>query len=66
MQHKTLLSSLLRVKLKKMPSIRETLKEMDVTPDQVFSEIMPKYDEPSPTNGTAPTPLINYLDVNQS
>lgn len=49
-----------------MPSIRETLKEMDVTPDQVFSEIRPKYDEPSPTNGTAPTPLINYLDVNQS
>ncbi|XP_067251346.1 renin isoform X2 [Chanodichthys erythropterus] len=55
--------ALWRVKLKKMPSIRETLKEMDVTPDQVFSEIMPKYDEPSPTNGTAPTPLINYLDT---
>uniref|UniRef100_A0A671KS16 renin n=1 Tax=Sinocyclocheilus anshuiensis TaxID=1608454 RepID=A0A671KS16_9TELE len=51
------------VKLKKMPSIRETFKEMGVTPAQVFSEIMPKYDEPSPTNGTAPTPLINYLDT---
>ncbi len=53
-----------RVKLKKLPSIRETLKELGVTPAQVFSEIMPKYEEPSPTNGTAPTPLINYLDVN--
>uniref|UniRef100_A0A9J7X096 renin n=1 Tax=Cyprinus carpio carpio TaxID=630221 RepID=A0A9J7X096_CYPCA len=46
-----------------MPSIRETLKELGVTPAQVFSEIMPKYDEPSPKNGTAPTPLINYLDT---
>ncbi|RXN20202.1 renin-like protein [Labeo rohita] len=55
--------ALWRVKLKKMPSIRETLKEMGVTPAQVFSEIMSKYDEPSPTNGTAPTPLINYLDT---
>ncbi|XP_016335447.1 renin-like [Sinocyclocheilus anshuiensis] len=55
--------ALWRVKLKKMPSIRETFKEMGVTPAQVFSEIMPKYDEPSPTNGTAPTPLINYLDT---
>nr|AAI62339.1 Renin [Danio rerio]AAI62351.1 Renin [Danio rerio]AAO41706.1 renin precursor [Danio rerio] len=55
--------ALWRVKLKKMPSIRETLKEMSVTPAQVLSEIMPKYQEPSPTNGTAPTPLINYLDT---
>uniref|UniRef100_A0A8C2DGT1 renin n=1 Tax=Cyprinus carpio TaxID=7962 RepID=A0A8C2DGT1_CYPCA len=51
------------VKLNKMPSIRETLKKMGVTAAQVFSEIMPKCDEPSPTNGTAPTPLINYLDT---
>ncbi|KTG06658.1 hypothetical protein cypCar_00007535 [Cyprinus carpio] len=55
--------ALVRVKLNKMPSIRETLKKMGVTAAQVFSEIMPKCDEPSPTNGTAPTPLINYLDT---
>ncbi|XP_016392408.1 renin-like [Sinocyclocheilus rhinocerous] len=59
----TSVQALWRVKLKKMPSIRENLKEMGVTPAQVFSEIMPKYDEPSPKNGTAPTPLINYLDT---
>lgn len=53
----------IRVKLKKMPSIRETLKEMGVTPAQVLSQIMSKMNDPSPKNGTAPTPLINYLDV---
>uniref|UniRef100_A0A3B1K1A8 renin n=1 Tax=Astyanax mexicanus TaxID=7994 RepID=A0A3B1K1A8_ASTMX len=59
-----LLSCLNRVRMKKMPSIRETLKETGVTPAQVFAELELKSDiSLSPRNGTAPTPLTNYLDA---
>lgn len=47
-----------------MPSIRETLHEMGVSPAQLFAELAQKSkDDLSPSNGTAPTPLTNYLDV---
>ncbi|MBN3325215.1 RENI protein, partial [Atractosteus spatula] len=56
--------ALIRISLKKMPSIRETLREMGVSPAQVFAEMAQKmgFDTP-PSNGTAPTPLTNYLDT---
>lgn len=47
-----------------MPSIRETLKEMGVTPAEMSAALAPKLDASrSLHNGTAPTPLTNYLDV---
>uniref|UniRef100_A0A8C9S2F5 renin n=1 Tax=Scleropages formosus TaxID=113540 RepID=A0A8C9S2F5_SCLFO len=50
--------------LKKMPSIRQTLQEMGVSPAQVFPELARKAgDILSLQNGTAPTPLTNYLDT---
>uniref|UniRef100_A0AAR2LYK5 renin n=1 Tax=Pygocentrus nattereri TaxID=42514 RepID=A0AAR2LYK5_PYGNA len=51
------------VTLKKMPSIRDTLKEIGFTPAQVFAELAQKLDviSSSPSNGT--TPLTNYLDT---
>ncbi|KAG9339723.1 hypothetical protein JZ751_023370, partial [Albula glossodonta] len=53
-----------RITLKKMPSIRETLREMGVTPAQIFSQLSQTTgDSPTPSNGTAPTPLTNYLDT---
>lgn len=53
-----------RVKLKRMPSIRETLMEMGVSVEQVLTELAQRgADEPN--NGTVPTPLTNYLDVSQ-
>ncbi|KAL2103671.1 hypothetical protein ACEWY4_000539 [Coilia grayii] len=53
-----------RVSLKKMPSIRETLQDMGVTPEEVYAQLIQKTgDSPSPSNGTAPTPLTNYLDT---
>lgn len=45
-----------RIGLKKMPSIRETLREMGVSAEQVLTE-------QDTNNGTVPTPLTNYLDV---
>uniref|UniRef100_A0A4W5JZR5 renin n=1 Tax=Hucho hucho TaxID=62062 RepID=A0A4W5JZR5_9TELE len=60
----SLLSYLIRISLKKMPSIRETLHEMGVSPAQLFAELAQKSkDDLSPSNGTAPTPLTNYLDT---
>nr|AYG86849.1 cathepsin D [Salvelinus malma] len=57
-------NALQRISLKKMPSIRETLHEMGVSPAQLFTELAQKSkDDLSPSNGTAPTPLINYLDT---
>ncbi|XP_028849416.1 renin [Denticeps clupeoides] len=54
--------ALRRITLKKMPSIRETLKEMGV--EEVFAQLAQKSgDDASPHNGTAPTPLTNYLDT---
>ncbi|XP_063063736.1 renin [Engraulis encrasicolus] len=52
-----------RVSLKKMPSIRETLQDMGVTPEEVYAQLIQKTSDPSPSNGTAPTPLTNYLDT---
>lgn len=47
-----------------MPSIRMTLKEMGVTPAQMFAELgLDLNNGASLCNGTAPTPLTNYLDV---
>ncbi|XP_062315133.1 renin [Osmerus eperlanus] len=54
--------ALRRVTLKKMLSIRETLREMGVSPSQVFAEQALKSTD-DPSNGTAPTPLTNYLDT---
>ncbi|CAB1336093.1 unnamed protein product [Coregonus sp. 'balchen'] len=56
--------ALLRISLKKMPSIRETLHEIGVSPAQLFAELAQKSkNDLSPSNGTAPTPLTNYLDT---
>ncbi|XP_060737419.1 renin [Tachysurus vachellii] len=57
--------ALRRITLKKMPSIREALKDTGVTPAEVFTVLAPKMDaSPSLHNGKAqfPTPLTNYLD----
>lgn len=54
--------SVFRIALKKMPSIRETLREMGVSPEQVLTELA-QMNTPGPNNGTVPTPLTNYLDV---
>ncbi|XP_010864075.2 renin [Esox lucius] len=54
--------ALQRIALKRMPSIRETLHGMGVSPTQFFAEVAQKSkDDPSPSNGT--TPLTNYLDT---
>lgn len=53
-----------RVKLKRMPSIRETLMEMGVSVEQVLTELAQRSSD-EPNNGTVPTPLTNYLDVSQ-
>lgn len=53
-----------RVKLKRMPSIRETLMEMGVSVEQVLTELA-RGSSDEPNNGTVPTPLTNYLDVSQ-
>ncbi len=45
-----------------MPSIRETLREMGVSVEQVLTELAQKSKDDS-SNGTVPTPLTNYLDV---
>ncbi len=47
-----------------MPSIRETLREMDVSAEQVLTELVQKSTDDT-NNGTVPTPLTNYLDVRQ-
>ncbi|KAK0155088.1 Renin [Merluccius polli] len=54
--------ALRRVTLKKMPSIRENMREMGIALDQVFPVLTYKTTD-DPTNGTAPTPLTNYLDT---
>uniref|UniRef100_A0A3Q2NVH8 renin n=1 Tax=Fundulus heteroclitus TaxID=8078 RepID=A0A3Q2NVH8_FUNHE len=53
---------LIRIALKKMPSIRETLQEMGVSAEQVLSELA-QMSTADPNNGTVPTPLTNYLDT---
>ncbi|KAM9429594.1 renin-like [Salvelinus alpinus] len=57
-------NALQRISLKKMPSIRETLHEIGVSPAQFFAELAQESkDDPSTSNGTTPTPLTNYLDA---
>ncbi|KAI5622003.1 cathepsin E precursor, partial [Silurus asotus] len=57
-------NALRRITLRKMPSIRETLKETGVTPKEMLAILAPKLDSsPSLHNGTATTPLTNYLDT---
>ncbi|KAM9786006.1 renin [Neosynchiropus ocellatus] len=51
-----------RIAMKKMPSIRETLKEMGVSVEQVLTELT-QIQTGNPNNGTVPTPLTNYLDT---
>lgn len=51
-----------RVRLQKMPSIREMLREMGVSVEQVLTD-MAQRSADDPSNGTVPTPLTNYLDV---
>lgn len=47
-----------------MPTIRETMKDTGVTAAEMIAVLAPKFDAgPSLHNGTAPTPLTNYLDV---
>ncbi|KAJ3586986.1 hypothetical protein NHX12_013377 [Muraenolepis orangiensis] len=54
--------TLRRVTLKKMPSIRDTMRELGMVLDQVLPALTQKTSD-DPTNGTAPTPLTNYLDT---
>ncbi|KAJ8400182.1 hypothetical protein AAFF_G00398760 [Aldrovandia affinis] len=56
--------ALRRINLKKMPSIRETLREIGVSPAKILAALAEtSADGPSSSNGTAPTPLINYFDT---
>ncbi|RVE70727.1 hypothetical protein OJAV_G00067160 [Oryzias javanicus] len=54
--------ALRRIALKKMPSIRETLQEMGVSAEHVLSQLA-QMKPADNNNGTAPTPLTNYLDT---
>ncbi|XP_078110120.1 renin [Sander vitreus] len=54
--------ALRRISLKKMPSIRETLREMSVSAEQILTELAQKSTDDN-KNGTVPTPLTNYLDT---
>uniref|UniRef100_A0A8C3N5I4 renin n=1 Tax=Geospiza parvula TaxID=87175 RepID=A0A8C3N5I4_GEOPR len=51
--------------LRRMPSIRQTLQEMGVKVRDVFPELRraARGAGDGPRNGTAPTPLTNYLDT---
>ncbi|XP_029429998.1 LOW QUALITY PROTEIN: renin [Rhinatrema bivittatum] len=53
-----------RIPLKKMPSIRETLRAMGLKASDIFSELKLKRSSASNAdNGTAQTVLTNYLDT---
>ncbi|KAA8590908.1 hypothetical protein FQN60_001851 [Etheostoma spectabile] len=54
--------ALRRISLKKMPSIRETLRERSVSAEQILTELAQKSTDNN-KNGTVPTPLTNYLDT---
>lgn len=62
------LSCALRIALRRMPSIRQTLQEMGVKVADVFPELRQgrRSGVAGPRNGTAPTLLTNYLDVRPS
>uniref|UniRef100_A0A3Q3K8J2 renin n=1 Tax=Monopterus albus TaxID=43700 RepID=A0A3Q3K8J2_MONAL len=49
------------ISLKKMPSVRETLREMGVSAEQVLTEVDKEIADAT-NNGNVPTPLTNYLD----
>ncbi|XP_039941891.1 renin [Hirundo rustica] len=57
--------TLQRIALRRMPSIRQTLQEMGVKVREVFPELRRgrRGAGDAPRNGTAPTPLTNYLDT---
>ncbi|XP_035243036.1 renin [Anguilla anguilla] len=56
--------ALRRVSLRKMPSVRETLRDMGVSPAQALAALAEApAGDPASGNGTAPTPLINYFDT---
>ncbi|NWI39763.1 RENI protein, partial [Picathartes gymnocephalus] len=57
--------ALQRIALRRMPSIRQTLREMGVKVREVFPELRrgSRGGGLGPRNGTAPTPLTNYLDT---
>ncbi|RLV73082.1 hypothetical protein DV515_00017273, partial [Chloebia gouldiae] len=57
--------ALQRIALRRMPSIRQTLREMGVKVREVFPELrrVTRGGEDGPRNGTAPTLLTNYLDT---
>lgn len=57
-----------RVALRRMPSIRQTLREMGMKVSDVFPELgrSRRSGTAGPRNGTAPTLLTNYLDVSVS
>ncbi|XP_068189381.1 renin isoform X2 [Antennarius striatus] len=54
--------ALRRIGLKKMPSIRETLRELGVSLEQVLTEMNQRSADDF-NNGTVPTVLTNYLDT---
>ncbi|NWS07969.1 RENI protein, partial [Motacilla alba] len=57
--------ALQRIALRRMPSIRQTLREMGVKVREVFPELRraTRGGGDGPRNGTAPTLLTNYLDT---
>ncbi|NWI14567.1 RENI protein, partial [Crypturellus soui] len=57
--------ALQRIPLRRMPSIRQTLREMGVKVSDVFPELRAggRRGAAGPRNGTAPTVLTNYLDT---
>ncbi|XP_013871100.1 renin [Austrofundulus limnaeus] len=53
---------LIRISLKKMPSIRESLQEMGVSAEQVLSKLT-QMSTADANHKAVPTPLTNYLDT---
>lgn len=51
-----------RITLNKMPSIRESLREMGVSVEHVLTEMAQKSTDDA-LDKAVPTPLTNYLDV---
>lgn len=58
----TTLCCAFRITLNKMPSIRESLREMGVSVEQVLAEMAQKSTDDT-LDKAVPTPLTNYLDV---
>lgn len=62
--HCSVVFSTFRIGLQKMPSIRETLREIGVSLDQVLTELAQKSTDDT-NKRTVPTLLTNYLDVSR-